>query len=286
MASLLSLKKRIQTAQNVSKTTKALQMIATSKLKKAQDAALLSRPYVDKLSEVSKQLTSKVDKQFLHDYMQKNEKVNKQLLIVMTPDKGLCGGMITTLAREIISFDNKYKPYFITIGKKAELIVSKISKDIIASFPFGTSLPPFEVVYPITKIMDEYFLTKKVSHVKILTTKFVNLFTQVPAMKTILPVDIEEEMEKAKNPYTSFEPNVTDILPALLKQYLEMMVYQSLLETYASEQGARTIAMKNATDNALMVIDELKLDYNKTRQEKITNEILDISGSSFALKYE
>jgi F-type H+-transporting ATPase subunit gamma len=285
MANLLLLKKRIQTSQNVSKTTRALQMIATSKLKKAQDAALLSRPYVDKLSEVSQGLASKVDKQNLHGYMQKNENINKQLVICITPDKGLCGGMLTNLAREIISFEDKHKPYYITVGRKAEIMVSKISKDIVASFPFGTSLPPFDMVYSITKIMEEYFLAKKVSHVKILTTKFVNLFTQTPTIKTILPVDVETELDKGKTPFSLFEPNITDILPALLKQYIEMVVYQNLLESYASEQGARTIAMKNATDNAISVMDELKLEYNKTRQEKITNEILDISGSSFAIQY-
>jgi F-type H+-transporting ATPase subunit gamma len=286
MASLLALKKRIQTAQNVSKTTRALQMIATSKLKKAQNAALLSRPYVDKLSEVSQKITSKVDPQQLHAYMQKNTESSRPLLIFISPDKGLCGGLLTNLAREALIFESKYKPFYITVGKKAEVIASKMSKDIIGSFPLGTSLPTFDVIYPLIRIVDEYFLNKKVSHVKILTTKFVNLFTQMPVIKNILPVDIEEGITNEKNMQTLFEPNISDILPALLKQYVEMIVYQNLLETYASQQAAQTIAMKNATDNALTVIDELRLEYNKTRQEKITNEILDISGSSTMLNNE
>ncbi len=286
MANLLTLKKRIQTAQNVSKTTRAMQMIATSKLKRAQDAALQSRPYVEKISAISKELTSKTTLENAHKYMQENNKSNKTLLILLTPDKGLCGGLLHNLIKETIDFDSKHKPYYITIGKKAEAIVSKISNEAIASFPFTTSLPPFDMVYPITRIVDEYFLSDKVSEVKILSTKFINLFTQTANITNVLPLKILEESENDKNPFTLFEPNISEILPTLLKQYLEMIIYQNLLETFASEQAARAIAMKNATDNAISVISDLKLEYNKTRQEKITSEILDISGSSIAFKYE
>ncbi len=286
MANLLLLKKRITTAQNVSKTTRAMQMIATSKLKRAQDAALQSRPYVDKISTISKELTSKVSNENTHEYMQKNKNINKSLVILLAPDKGLCGGLLYNLIKETMEFDSKHKPYYITVGKKAEIIVSKISKDIIASFPFTTSLPPFDMVYPIARIIDEYYLTKKVSDVKIISAKFINLFTQNVLVTNILPLEINDELEKNKSPFTLFEPNISDILPTLLKQYMEMIIYQNLLETYASEQAARAIAMKNATDNAATVIDDLKLEYNKTRQEKITNEILDISGSSIAFNYE
>ncbi len=286
MANLLTLKKRIQTAQNVSKTTRAMQMIATSKLKRAQDAALMSRPYVDKISEISKELTSKTTLENAHKYMQKNETTNKTLLILMAPDKGLCGGLLYNLIKETVTFNDKHKPYYITVGKKADAIVSKISNEIVASFPFTTSLPPFEMVYPITKIIDEYFLGGKVSNVKIISTKFINLFTQLANTTNVLPLEIPEEIKENKNPFTLFEPNISEILPTLLKQYLEMVIYQNMLETFASEQAARAIAMKNATDNAISVIADLKLEYNKTRQEKITSEILDISGSSLAFKYE
>jgi F-type H+-transporting ATPase subunit gamma len=279
MANLLALKKRIQTAQNVSKTTKALQMISTSKLKKAQNAAVMARPYVEKLDEISRNLTSRVEKQALHPYMESNEKVSQPLLILISPDKGLCGGMLSNLIREALTFNDKFNPYFITVGKKGEALASRISKNVIASFQFGTSLPPFDMVFPIIRIIDEYFLNKKVSSVRILTTKFVNLFTQGPVLIDLLPVKLDLEKEQDKNPFTLFEPQISEILPSLLKQHIEMVLYQSLLEAYASEQGARAISMKNATDNAATVIQDLRLEYNKTRQEKITNEILDISGS-------
>ncbi len=289
MASLLSLKKRIQTAKNVSKTTKAMQMIATSKLKRAQDAAIQSRPYVESLVILSKSLKDKINDKTTHDYMTENLEAPKKLMIVVSPDKGLCGGMVSNLIKSVLEYDlNNKNASYITIGRKAELIISKLeNREIIASFPFSTSLPPYEMIFPIAKIVDEYYLEKKVSKVEILTTKFTNLFTQTPTITTLLPISVsDKQINKYKEDFMLFEPNLKDLLPILLKRYTEMVLYQNLLESYASEQAARTIAMKNATDNATSVINELKLEYNKSRQEKITNEILDISGSSFALSHE
>jgi F-type H+-transporting ATPase subunit gamma len=278
MATLLILKRRIKTARNVSKTTKAMQMISASKLKKAQDAAVSSKPYVEKLESLSKNLSEKIDKDNLHKYMQTPSSKAK-LLIVISPDKGLSGGLVTNLIREVYKYTSSDKVYYITIGKKAETAVSLLNKDIIASFPFGTTLPQFDIVYPVAKLINEYFLGSKVSEVKILSTKFSSVFSQVPELKQILPVKLELQ-EKVNNAPTVFEPNVSELLPDLLQHYLEMLIYQGFLESYASEQAARMIAMKNATDNALDIISDLQLEYNKTRQEKITNELLDIGGGS------
>lgn len=283
MATLLILKRRIKTARNVSKTTKAMQMISASKLKKAQDAAVSSKPYVEKLENLSKNLSEKIDKDNLHEYM-KIPSSKAKLLIVISPDKGLSGGLVTNLIREVYKYTSSDKVYYITIGKKAEAAVSLLNKEIIASFPFGTTLPQFDIVYPVTKLVNEYFLGNKVSEVKILSTKFSSVFTQVPELKQILPVKLESE-QKVENLSTVFEPNVSELLPDLLQHYLEMLIYQGFLESYASEQAARMIAMKNATDNALDIISELQLEYNKTRQEKITNELLDIGGGS-QISYE
>lgn len=278
MATLLILKRRIKTAGNVSKTTKAMQMISASKLKKAQDAAVSSKPYVEKLEALSKNLSEKIDKDNLHEYM-KTPNSKAKLLIVISPDKGLSGGLVTNLIREVYKYSSTDKVYYVTIGKKAEAAVSLLNKDIIASFAFGTTLPQFDIVYPVAKLINEYFLGNKVSEVRILSTKFSNVFYQVPELKQILPVKLESE-EKMKSLPTVFEPNVSELLPDLLQHYLEMLIYQGFLESYASEQAARMIAMKNATDNALDIISELQLEYNKTRQEKITNELLDIGGGS------
>lgn len=283
MANLLLVKRRIQTAQNVSKTTKALQMISASKLKRAQQAALMARPYVEKLTNLSKNLTSKIDKDNFHSYMINNNS-NKKLILVISPDKGLAGSLVTNIAKEVINSESKNTQY-IVLGKKMELPLRKLGKEIIASFPFGTTLPTFDIVYSILQIIDDYFLNKKISEVSIIYTKFESVFTQKASTADLLPIKIEENQQKSSESIL-FEPNVNELLPYMLRHFLEMTIYQNILETYASEQAARMIAMKNATDNADEIIDELKLEYNKGRQEKITNEILDIGGATFALSYE
>lgn len=279
MPTILALKRRIQVAQNVSKTTRAMQMIAASKLKRAQDAAMLGRPYVEKLTQVTVDAASRVEKDNLHPYMR--QKNGKTLLLVISPDKGLAGSLFSNLIKEVINFKDKETTY-LTVGKKAELASVKLGHEIVASFPFGTTLPPFPSVFPILKIIDEYFLDGKVSSVKIVSSKFESIFTQKPIVSDLLPVKLPAE-EIKKESIMLFEPNLLELLPNLLRHFIEMTIYQNILESYASEQAARMIAMKNATDNAKELVEELKLEYNKSRQEKITNEILDISGATFAL---
>ena len=279
MATLIILKRRIKTTRNVSKTTKAMQLISASKLKRAQDAAMLSKPYVQKLDELSKRLSRKIDKENINEYMIKPDNTNSKLIIVVSPDKGLSGGLVTNLIKEVLVIENKNKNYYITVGKKAENYVSGFGKEIIASFPFGSTIPAFDMVYPIIKIINEYFLQKRVCEVIVITTKFVSVFSQIPQPSVVLPIILSEENQR-KEQDMLFEPSTEALLPDLLQHYLEMIIYQSFLESYASEQAARMIAMKNATDNAQDIIEELNLLYNKSRQERITNELLDIGGGS------
>lgn len=285
MANLLILKRRIRAAGNVSKTTRVMQMIAASKLKKAQDATLAGRPYVEKLSAIAQNLVLKLDSKYTHEYMKKQEG-SRNLVLIFAPDKGLCGGLITNLIREFISFDSQNKDsIYIIVGKKVESAIANSQKELVASFKFGTSLPSFDTVFPIIKIIDEYFLTKKVTSVKIISTSSVNVFSQKPKITNILPIEFPQD-KPSSAPFTLFEPNPQKLLPPLLKHYLEMTIYQQMLESFASEQGARMVAMQNATDNALEIVQDLQLLYNKGRQEKITNEILDIGGAAAAFIYE
>lgn len=301
MANTQLLRRRIKTAQNVSKTTKAMQMIAASKLKRAQNAALASRPYVEKLTSLTKNMARKLDAEQLHPYMKEND-AKKTLLIVLSPDKGLCGGLITNLIREYFKINQDENYSLITIGKKIEHQAVKGKNTLLASFPIGNTLPSFAMVPPIQKIIDEEFLSGKVSSVQILYSNFVNVFTQIPVMTQILPVKITddahllfrsnntkapiaEEKQLVENAFELYEPSPTEMLPQLLKHYLEMNLYHYLLESHLAEQAARMLAMQNATDNARDIITQLTLEYNKARQEKITNEILDIS-SGAAITYE
>ncbi|RJQ38917.1 ATP synthase F1 subunit gamma [Candidatus Microgenomates bacterium] len=288
MANILSLKRRIQAAQNVSKTTRAMQMIAASKLKKAQEEALSIRPYVEKLSQLNINVSTKIDKDFTHPYLKPKVIVNKTLLIALSPDKGLCGGLITNLIREFLHFHEKEKnTTYVTVGKKIESQVSKLKNEVIASFKFGTTLPTFDMVYPISRIIDEYYLGEKVDSVKILSTQFSSFFTQKPIITQILPIVLppQEASDKKAESLYIFEPDAKEILPSLLKHYLEMTIFHQLLESYLSEQASRMITMQNATNNAKDIIEDLRLEYNKTRQAKITNEILDIgSGTNVSYK--
>lgn len=284
MATLLSLKRRIKAAQNVSKTTKAMQMIAVSKLKKAQNAASAGKPYVEKLSAIAQSLSLGLDGKYIHEYMQKREdSAGASLVLVFSPDKGLCGGLVTNLIRELINFDSQNKnSIYLTVGKKIEAPIGNLKKELAASFKFGTVLPSFDIIFPIVKIVDELYLSGKVDSVKILSTGFLSVFSQKPKITNILPIKFAEE-KPLTVPFTLFEPNPEKLLPPLLKHYLEMTIYQQILESFASEQGSRMVAMQNATDNALEIVQELLLAYNKERQEKITNEILDIGGASYTL---
>jgi len=206
---------------------------------------------------------------------------DKKLLLVIAPDKGLCGGLISNLAREILRNDTKDET-FISVGKKIESTITHIGHDYIASFPFGNTLPSFDVVYPIAKLIDDHFLSGKIKSVDILSSHFETIFTQKPKftrLLPILPIETVDTEVKAGNRFQLFEPDLETILPSLLKRYIEMVLYQEILESYLSEQAARMLSMQNATNNAKDIIEDLKLEYNKQRQAKITSELLDITGA-------
>lgn len=283
MANILLLKRRITAAQNVSKTTRALHLIAASKLKRGEDKTFASRPYSEKLTNVLQNIVSKLDKENYHDYMKAPSTTSKDLLIVFAPDKGLCGGLIGNLMSLIFDFSSKNpNALYITVGKKIEKHVASQKREIAASFKFGTALPTFDMVYPIMTIIDDYFLKQKVKTVKILYTQFVSVFSQKQNIINLLPIEVPKDATKESSFSTIFEPSPQSLLPVIVKHYLENTIYQSLLESYASEQGARMIAMQNATDNAFDITNTLKLEYNKVRQERITNEILDIGSATFS----
>lgn len=280
MATLISLKRRIRAAQNVSKTTKAMQMIAASKLKKAQDATLASRPYVDKLSSLVASAASRIENKNTIDYLKQTDITGETLIIAISPDKGLCGGLVTNLLKEffMLTDEHKGKAEYVVVGKKLEGQVTKLPNEVIASFQFGTVLPGFEAVLPLISIIDDYYLGGKVDRVKLLYTDFTSVFSQNPKITDLLPVALPQAEGSEKGGKDAlFEPGAKELLPELLQHYVEMALYQAMLESFVSEQASRMIAMQNATDNAKDIISGLRLEYNKTRQAKITSELLDIT---------
>jgi F-type H+-transporting ATPase subunit gamma len=286
MANTLELRRRIKAAQNISKTTRAMQMIAASKLKKAQQAVVASRPYVTKLVEVAQNLAPKDNStEALHPYMQLSHETGKTLYVIISPDKGLCGGLVTNLIREYFKLRKDEKALFVTIGKKIEGPVAQAGKNLLAAFPFGSTLPSFAMIAPVIDIINDQYLNKKIDSVKIITTHFNSVFSQTPTVLNLLPITLEK-IEEVTMKETIFEPSKKDLLPELLKRYIEMTLFQQLLESYASYNAAQMIAMQNATNNAKDIVNELQLLYNKARQEKITKEILDISSAAVAMAVE
>jgi len=291
MADTLALRRRIKTAQNISKTTRAMQMIAASKLKRAQHAALSARPYTDALMTLTSNLAPKqTNGQIIHTLLGKKERTCKTLYIFIGPDKGLCGGMITNLVREYSHVKKDEKASFIAVGKKLEGPLST-SRKLLGAFHFGTTIPSFGQVLPIIEIINNEYLNGDIDAVKIISTRFVNVFSQTTQTIDLLPVVFKEE-ETSKKPETKsssiqtltvFEPSASELLPELLKRYIEVVIYQQFLESYASYNAAQMIAMQNATNNAKDIVSDLQLLYNKARQEKITKEILDISSAAVAM---
>jgi F-type H+-transporting ATPase subunit gamma len=281
MANILSLKRRIQAAKNVSKTTKAMQMIAASKLKRAQEAVTATRPYVQKISDMTANIMQATPETYTHPYLAQRTTTGKTLLIIISPDKGLSGSLISNLIREFLRYQKDApETAYIVVGKKLEGQVVNLKKEILAAFAFGLNLPTFDMVYPLVKLIDDYYTTGKVDSVKILTTEFTSVFTQKPRIVEILPIPLTKTEEPAEKNFYLYEPDPATLLNTLLKHYVEMTVYQQLVEAFVSEQAAKMMAMQNATTNANDIIEDLQLEYNKTRQAKITSEILDITGAA------
>lgn len=281
MASIIRLKRRIKTAGNIAQLTRALEMVAASKMRRAKEKTLGTRPYSEKLFYLTTQLSAGLENgEKPAFFMEKEGK--KTLLLIFSPDKGLCGPLITNLFREFTKLESQAIDV-VTMGKKLQQKIIRSQIPIIADFPFGTSLPAFNFVLQIRNLVTEGFLNGQYSKVLCLYTKLESIFSQKPYITQLLPISIQASLEQKKTLPYLFEPNPKTILDALLPHYIEMQLFQMLLESYASEQAARATAMHNATENAKEVVDILTLEYNKLRQEKVTNEILDIVTASLSI---
>lgn len=274
---LQQLRRRIKTSKNIAQIAKAMEMISASKIKRAQKAVESNKPYADKISELTHNLLrTKQAQMFQHPFIKKNTSPNK-FLIAVASDKGLSGSFNTNVIKKLVELENK-NTYLVTLGKKTETAASRLNYNFIAAYPMGNTLPAYSDLYNLTQLINEYIADNKVGSVEILYTEFQSLFTQVPVVKKLLPIAPEEESESLDKALI-VEPDVETLLTKLLPQYFEVQLYQSLIEAYTSEQAARMVAMQNAKNNALDIADYLTLVYNKSRQERITNEILDVANN-------
>lgn len=274
------LKRRIKTSKNVSQIAKAMEMMSASKIKRAQTTTENNKPYAQRLSELTARLVQNVDrKKFHHPYIDENDSSQK-LLIVISPDRGLCGSLNTNLFKAL-ALQESAETTLITVGKKAQQFAPKLSYNFLAAFPMGTTIPKFDAVYEIIRLINELINDGKVGSVELMYTEFVSFFQQNPKSVKILPIDTTQNVT-TEGGFHLFDQNAQDLLETILPQYLEAAIYSALLEAYTSEQVARMIAMQNAKNNANEIATYLTLLYNKNRQERITNEILDLSNNTVA----
>ena len=283
MHSTRDIRRRIHSVGNTAQITKAMQMVAASKMRKAQDAARAGHPFVELMYRFQREATSQL-REFSHPLVEVRE-IRKRAVILVAADKGLCGALNSNLFRLAGQFDPK-STVFITAGHKAAQFVATTRRQLVAEFTYSDAPQPSEA-RAIAAFAHDLFLKKEVDQVRVLATRFVNTLTQQPINLEFLPIGeikgiqipgAEPETELKAQKQALFEPGPEVILGYLLSHYLNFYIYQILLDAKASEQSARMVSMKNATDNAEKLIDDLTLEYNKLRQGNITRELLEIAG--------
>ena len=281
MPSTLDLRRRIKSVKNTAQITKAMQMVAAAKMRKAQAAALAGRPYQEMLTRVLAAIKGRVE-QTSHPLLAIRP-VQKELILIFSTDKGLCGPLNTSLFRELTDTDRE-KAEFAVMGRKAVQFITRTRRNLTADFALKDSVR-FADIRPIAKFASDNFISGEVDQVRVLYPKFVNTLNQQPILRNILPVPAEEldiEGEANRGEYL-FEPDVHGVLDAILPHYIAFQLFQMALNARASEHSARMVAMKNATDNAKELIKDLTLEYNKVRQENITTELLEITTAQLAV---
>ena len=291
MPSTRDIRRRIKSVKNTSQITKAMQMVAASKMRRAQQSALAGRPYASLMNTVLAEVTDAAG-DFMHPLMEKRDGAKRAVIVVST-DKGLCGALNSNLMREAAKFD-KGTTVYVTAGRKGSQFIARTKRQLAAEFTYKDA-PLFGEARAISKFAQDLFLKGEVSRVDVLFTNFISTLNQRPELFPFLPVgEIKgvtagvhghanpEKLMKGATEFI-FEPRVGDVLGALLPHYLNFQLYQILLEAKASEHSSRMVAMKNATDNAKQLIKDLTLEYNKLRQANITRELLEITSAAMAM---
>jgi len=284
LANIRLIKRRIKGIQSTAKITRAMEMIATLKMKRAQERGLAGRPYSDKISQVLADLAALPRGEEAPHPLLQSRLVNKIAVVHITPDRGLCGGLNANINRLTANFilEQSVPVTLIAVGRKGLEFMRRYDRDIRAEFIQLGDQPNLLDTLPISRIVIDDYTGGVVDQVFLVYTQFITTMVQKPFMKQILPVE-PAAIPQAQNVDYIYEPNPAAVLGELLPRFVEMQVYHAILESIASKQSAQMVAMRNATDNANELIEDLTLMYNKARQETITKELLDITGGAAAL---
>jgi F-type H+-transporting ATPase subunit gamma len=294
MAGMKEIRGKIKSVQNTRKITKAMEMVAASKMRRAQERMRTARPYADKVRDIAAHMSG-ANPEYRHPFMVKNAGAKTAGVIVVTTDKGLCGGMNTNVLRALVQkfkdLDAQgIKTESTAIGGKGLTFLNRFGGKVVSQVTHLGDTPHLEKLIGAIKVQLDRYSQGELSAVYLAYTRFVNTMKQEPVIEQLLPLTderFEKRADEAPTPKSSwdyiYEPDAQAVVDDLLVRYVEALVYQAVAENMASEQSARMVAMKAASDNAKTVINDLQLVYNKSRQAAITKELSEIVGGAAAV---
>ncbi len=288
MAGAREIRSKIKSVQNTKKVTRALEMVSASKIRKAQDQMSRTRPYARIMKQLAGHI-AKANPEYVHPFMIAREATDAVGFIVISTDRGLCGGLNTNLfkiaARELRHWDQEQqaKISMVTIGRKGNQFFKRIGVDIVGHAAHLGEQPQLNDIIGVVKVMMDRFRDGSLDRVYLLYNDFINTMVQRPTLDQLLPLPPTEDEELRDNWDYIYEPDAKEVLDDVLVRYIEVLVYQAVVENLASEHAARMVAMKSASDNANALIDDLTLVYNKARQAAITQELSEIVGGAAAV---
>ncbi|HEY49221.1 MAG TPA: ATP synthase F1 subunit gamma [Dehalococcoidia bacterium] len=273
------IRRRIRSIQSTAKVTRAMEMIAASKMRQAQLRVVAGRPYAEKMQEVVAHLAAQTQAgEEPHPLLQRRE-VKRIAVVHIAADRGLCGGMNANINRMTANFisGQSVPVTAVAVGRRGVSFMSRYCEEMLAEFTNLGDRPSLLDTLPISRVVIDDYMNGTIDQVYLAYTRFITTVNQQPVLRELLPIE-PAQLERTEHLEYIYEPSATVVLQQLLPRYVEMQVYHAILESIASEQSARMVAMRNATDNANDMIEELTLMLNKARQELITKELLDIAG--------
>jgi F-type H+-transporting ATPase subunit gamma len=289
MAGSREIRNKIKSVQNTRKITKAMEMVAASKMRKAQDRMRQSRPYGDKVRNIAAHL-AQANPEYRHPFLVRRESIRNAGMVLITTDKGLCGGMNTNVLRMATNRlrdmeKSGAKVQVTAIGNKGLGFMQRIGAQVVSHVTQLGDTPHLERLIGAIKVQLDAYHAGEVDAVYLAYTRFINTMKQEPVIEQLLPLDASylDDVSREYSWDYIYEPDAQSVLDELLLRYVEALIYQAVAENMASEQSARMVAMKSASDNAKKVIDELQLSYNKARQAAITKELSEIVGGAAAV---
>lgn len=286
MPSLIGLRRRIKSAKNIAQITKAMEMVSASKMRKAQEQALSTRPFSQKLTSVIEHISASVGEVTDHPLFRTTSDPKRAMLIIVSTDKGLCGPLNVNLFRSIANWSEESDLEHLEIvhvRKRARTPIKNIETELNAAFHEIHETPTFEEARTIARLAMDTFVRGDVDEVYVAYPEFISTLVNRPVVRKVLPVVSTEDKTATPSEYT-FEPSTSDLMDELVPYMVEMSVYQILIDASASEHSSRMVAMKNASDNAKDLIGSLTLDYNQARQSMVTTELLDATTARMALE--